>query len=426
MPAELHVALCWWWYSYPMALHFKQAVLGNGLTIIGECDEGAHTAAVGFFVKTGARDEAAVDMGVSHFLEHMMFKGTARRTAEEINREFDVMGARSNAYTSSEMTVFYAGVLPEKVTAAVDVLADMMRPALRTADFDMEKGVILEEIAMYKDDPGWVLYERCLEEHYREHTLAYRVLGTTETITELKQPSMQRYFDHRYSADNTVVAAAGRVDFEALVKQVDGACGAWRRTGAKREYVRPKFKASSFEMKDAKVSRAYRMLLAEGPGSDDPRRYAAYVLSLLLGGPDNSKLHWALIEPGIAEEAEASYEPKDGIGDLRVFVACDPEKLDEAWALVDREIDRLAESITPEDVKRIAAKVATGVTLAGERPEGWMHRLGRTWLYQGKRTTLEEELAAISAVTVEDVRRLLKEMPIDRASARTVGTLLPE
>ncbi|CAN5848747.1 pitrilysin family protein [soil metagenome] len=408
-----------------MAEQFKSAVLENGLTIIAECDPGAHTAAAGFFVKTGARDEDKPLMGVSHFLEHMMFKGTARRNADEINRAFDEIGAKSNAYTSSELTAFYAATLPEHLPAALDVLSDMMRPALRNEDFGTEKGVILEEIAMYKDDPSWVLYERLAEEHYGTHPLAYRVLGTRESITELAREHMQGYFDARYSADNTVLALAGRVDFDAAVAQARQACGAWRRTGALRAPLRPAFENRSVEIEDAKVNRAYRMLIAEGPSETDDRRYAAAVMALLLGGPDNSLFHWALVEPGLAEEAEASYEPHDGVGDVRLSVVCEPEKLEEVWGIVEREIAGFEGKIRESDVRRIAAKIATGVTLAGERPEGRMHRLGRSWLALGRYTTLAEELEAYTRVSVEDVRRLLREMPLGPAGRRTIATMRP-
>ncbi len=408
-----------------MTDRFEHTTLANGLTIIGECDPAAHTSSIGFFVKTGARDEAAPMMGVSHFLEHMMFKGTTRRTAEDINREFDAMGARSNAYTSSEMTVFYAAMLPDRLEHGLDVLQDMMRPALRQADFDTEKAVILEEIAMYEDDPGFRLYERAIEEHYAEHTLAYRILGTKETIAGMSRDSMQAYFDQRYSADNTVVAVAGKVDFDATVKLIEAGCGHWAKTGAVRRYETPKFAPKRFEMRDAKVSRAYRVMLSAGPGATDARRYASFVAAQLLGGPDNSRLHWALIETGLAEEADTSYEPKDGVGDMRTFVVCDPEKLEEAWTAVEREIATLADTITPEDVGRVRAKVATGVTLAGEQPEGRMHRIGRQWLVSGTHRSLQEELEAIARVGVDDVRRILAEMPMGEGATRTIGTMLP-
>ena len=140
----------------------RSATLSNGLVILGEVDAAAHTAAAGFFVRTGARDEPTPLMGVSHFLEHMMFKGSDRRTAFQVNEDFDRIGASHNAFTSGEMTCFHAHVLPEHLPAAVDMLADILRPALRQADFDEEKGVILEEIAMYEDNPFMALYERMM------------------------------------------------------------------------------------------------------------------------------------------------------------------------------------------------------------------------------------------------------------------------
>ena len=161
-----------------MPVTFQERVAPNGLRIIAEVDPGAHSAAAGFFVKTGARDESSDLMGVSHFLEHMMFKGTEEISADDLNRRFDEIGARNNAYTSHELTCFYAHVLPERLPEANDLLARMMRPALRQEDFDREKNVILEEIAMYKDEPYWVLFEHAMEKHYGSHALGHRVLGT--------------------------------------------------------------------------------------------------------------------------------------------------------------------------------------------------------------------------------------------------------
>ncbi len=405
-----------------MPYSFHTATLPNGLTIIAEVDRAALTAAAGFFVRTGARDEAPGVMGVSHFLEHMMFKGTNRRTSDDVNREFDEIGARSNAYTSNELTAFFAPTLPEHLPKALDILGDIMRPALREDDFTTEKGVILEEIAMYDDDPVWVLYERAIETHYGAHGLAHRVLGTPDTITALQAAQMRTYFEDRYSADNTVLAFAGDVDFDAACKQAESLCGHWQRTQATRNARAPALVPSTFEIRSDKVARGYLMLIAPGPGAADPDRYAAFVAAQALGGPDNSRLHWALIEPGIAEEADASFEPHDGIGDFRILLASETARLDEAAAIADREIANLARTITEDDAERIRAKVATGITLAGERPEGRMHRLGRQWMALREYTTLEEELARVNAVTLADVRRVLTKYPWQ---PRTVGRMVP-
>ncbi len=405
-----------------MPVTFRQHTAPNGLRIIAEVDPDAHSAAAGFFVKTGARDEASSLMGVSHFLEHMMFKGTTDISADELNRSFDAMGARNNAYTSGEMTCFYAHILPERVPEATELLSRMMRPALRQDDFDREKGVILEEIAMYKDEPFWVLYEKTMEEHFAGHPMGHRVLGTNETINALTRDQMQGYFDQRYSADNTVVSLAGRLDFDATAKQIERLCASWKPTSAKRDSTRPRVKPAKVELKDAKVTRAYMIGVSDGPAMADDRRYACILLSQVLGAADNSRLHWALLETGIAEEVQAGYDPHDGTGDFYVYASGDPDRAEEIWSVVLREIDRLVDSITEADLERLRNKLATGVTIGGERPADRMQRLGRLWTYLGRCTTLEQELERINGVTLQEMRDVAAAFPIKPV---TVGTLMP-
>jgi predicted Zn-dependent peptidase len=406
-----------------MAISFKQATLPNGLTVVAEVDPEAHSSAAGFFVRTGARDEAASLMGVSHFLEHMMFKGTEAITTHDLNRMFDEMGAQNNAYTSAEMTCFYAHVLPERLNEAIDLLGAMMRPALRDADFTTEKNVILEEIAMYKDQPFFVLFEAAQEKHYGKHPLGHRVLGTTESITALTRDQMKLYFDDRYSADNTIVSLAGRLDFEQEVDRIARVCGGWAVTRAGRDTLRPPTHGGAFELRDEKVNRAYLIGLADGPELQDDRRYAAVLLSQVLGAPDNSRLHWALIETGIAEDAQAGYEAGDGTGLSYVFATCDPEKAGEVWETIEKETENLLGSVTEDDLTKLRNKLATGVTLAGERPADRMQRLGRMCVGLLRYRTLEEELELINRVTVRDLKEVAEAFPL---RWKTRGTLLPK
>ncbi|TVQ32259.1 MAG: insulinase family protein [Phycisphaeraceae bacterium] len=406
-----------------MPVEFKHATLDNGLTILAEVDPDAHTAASGFFVRAGARDEASEIMGVSHFLEHMMFKGTERRSADDVNREFDEIGANYNAYTTSEITCFYASVLPEHLPHANDILADILRPALREDDFTSEKGVILEEIAMYKDNPFWVLYEETMARRYGGHPLSHRVLGLDTTITSMQCGQMLDYFNNRYSADNTVVALAGRLDFDAAVEQLRKLCGEWARTDARRDMGTTPTPDEKFEMRDDKVTRCYQLMLCPAPSADDPRRYAAMLLAKALGDPDNSRLHWALVETGLAEEAQSAYDPHDGVGDYFVYASCPPERAGEVWSVIEREIDNLVDSLEESDLEKLRNKLATAVTLAGERPGGRMQRLGRLWTYLHKHLTLEEELDSINAVTIDDMRAVFEAFPF---SPRTVGKMLPK
>src|SRR5271166_2280516 len=186
---------------------FHSHKLANGLQLIGETSPSARSVALGFFVRTGSRDETADVSGVSHFLEHMVFKGTPRRTALEVNRDFDRIGAFSNAFTSEENTVFYAAILPEYLPQAVDILADILRPSLRGDDFDMEKKVIIEEIGMYDDQPMWCAYDHAKRLYFAEHKLGNSILGTPASITALTRDQMNAYFQRRYVAPNIIVAA---------------------------------------------------------------------------------------------------------------------------------------------------------------------------------------------------------------------------
>ncbi len=405
-----------------MSVTFKQRELSNGLTIVGEVDPEAHTAAAGFFVRTGARDEDPAVMGVSHFLEHMMFKGTEELSTEDINRGFDDLGARNNAYTSGEITCFYAQTLPERLDTAMSILAKMMRPALRQDDFDTEKSVILEEIAMYQDNPFWVLYEEAVDRRYRPHGLGHRVLGTNETVSALTRDQMMTYFETRYSADNTTVSVAGNVDFDAVCDQVSELCGSWERTGATRDAGRPASNAESFVERDESVTRGYLIGLADAPAADDDDRYAAAMAAQALGGPDNSRLHWALLETGIAEEAQAAADAHDGAGDYFVYASGDPSRLDEIAEVIVRECRGLRDSLEDDDLARLRARQLTAATLAGERPGDRMQRLGRLWTLLGRYESLEEQLDRIGRVTLDEARGVLDQWPIEPG---LIGRLMP-
>ena len=230
------------------SIEIREATLSNGLTIQAEIVPGALTAAAGFFFRTGARDEDSAHMGVSHFLEHMMFKGTPRRTAEEVNQELDDLGANHNAWTTAENTAYFVHTPHESISAAVDVIADILRPSLRPDDFAEEQQVILEEIAMYADQPFWVLYESALEHYYTHNPLSHRVLGTVDTVSAMTPEVLRTYFDSRYTADNCVLAAAGRIDFDALVAQAEALCSAWPSAQPVRTHHPMTFTPGEFEV----------------------------------------------------------------------------------------------------------------------------------------------------------------------------------
>src|SRR4051812_24620622 len=239
----------------PLKFHYKQ--LPNGLDIIAEENPDSHSFAAGLFVKTGSRDEDVHVNGVSHFLEHMMFKGSDKYTWEEVNRIFDELGARYNAFTSQETTAYYANVIPEFTERAIEHLSHLLRPAIRQSDFDTEKNVILEEIAMYLDDPGHRLYEKLMEEHFGEHPLAMSVLGSADSIKKLERDQMAEYFARRYGPGNMVLSVTGRLQFDEVVKLAEKYCGQWQRVNAPREQPQPRYSPLRTDLVDPKLNRRY-------------------------------------------------------------------------------------------------------------------------------------------------------------------------
>ncbi len=403
---------------------FRHHRLSHGLTLLAEPNDAAHTAGVGFFLRTGARDEPSALMGVSHFLEHMMFKGTPRRTADDINRQFDDMGANYNAFTSHESTVYYAQVLPEFTTQAVDLLTDMMQPRLQADDFEMEKKVILEEIGMYEDKPGWRLQDALLEKHFHGHALAHRVLGTTQTITDLTVEQLRQYHQQRYRPDNMIFVAAGRLDFDRLIEQLNQLSAAWSSGGATRHYDLPAFAPSQQTLHDDKLHRHYLALAMPAPSAQTSERFAMKVLADIVGDAEGSRLYWALCDPGLADEASLSYEPQDHAGLCMAFLSCDPQRAAQVTELLQQTLHDVTigkQPITEDEITRVKNKLATQATLAGEQPMGRMSSLGASWLYLNRYVSLEEELQQLMSVTADDIATVLQHWPLSKFTQVSLG-----
>ena len=405
-----------------MSVTCEQYELPNGLRIIAEVDPQADTAAAGFFINSGARDEPAEIMGMSHFLEHMVFKGTETRNGEAFDQAFDDLGLHHNAWTSHEITAFHAHGLPEVLPGAVELLADLLRPALRSSDLDDERQVIIEEIAMYEDQPFWQLWEQLSSKYYGSHPMGHRVLGTPNTVNAITADVMKSWHAERYGADNTVLAAAGRIDFAELITHVTKLCGHWDRTGAARKSSAISHAPSEFSITSDRVAAAYLMTIAPAPPVQDARRYAAAMLAWILGRGDGSRLHWALVDPGHAEEAYAEFEGHDQCGYMATWAICDPEHIDAVDSTLQQTIDELVDSIAQRDLDMARAMIRTAVTTHSELPGGRMQRLGRLLTTVGAYTSLDEELERINSVTLNDLRGTAEAWPLQPL---VTGRLLP-
>ncbi|MGC8638869.1 MAG: M16 family metallopeptidase [Isosphaeraceae bacterium] len=401
---------------------FQHTTLSNGLEVIAEINDQAHSVAAGFFVKTGSRDETSDLAGVSHFLEHMTFKGTPRRDALTVNRDFDKVGAKHNAQTSEEDTFYHVTCLPEYLPPAFDVLADILRPTLREDDFETEKKVIIEEIRMYLDNPMSVAYEAAKTTHFGKHPLGNSILGTVESIAALKLDQMREYFARRYSPANIVLGFAGKADWSQLVNLAQRHCGHWQGGPATRQAV------------PAHGTRACRQILREedqqqtvvgvcdAPPLETEDRYAAHLLATILGDHTGSRLYWTLIDPGLADGAELSYQDYNQAGTFFTFLSCEPEETQENLVRI-AEVYRavMSSGVTDEELTQAKNKVMARSVLRSERPMGRLASLGFHWMYRRAYLTLEDELEAFSKVSLADIRRLLRDYPLWPLTIVSVG-----
>jgi len=405
-------------------VEFQHTQLSNGLNVIAEIAPTAATMAAGFFVKTGSRDETPDVAGVSHFLEHMMFKGTARRSAMDVNLDFDRMGANYNAFTSEEYTVYFAAVLPEFQARMLDLLGDMMRPALREEDFDVEKNVILEEIAMYRDRPQSRLFEKLMAQYFEGHPLGNSVLGTSESITALRRDAMCEYFDRRYSPGNVTAVGVGRIDFDAFVAEVDELCSAWPPRDAARDTPPAPGVTAQRVLRDAKVTREHIGLMSSGPAYQDAGRYAAQLAAAVVGDATGSRLFYALIEPALADEAWMAYEPLDQVGAMLTFLSTDPDRAEQALQVVRDVLAKFAEAgPTPAELQAAKNKIASSATLKGEVPMGRLTAVGFDWTYHRQYLPLDEHIEALLAVTGEQVLDVVRRHDLTSPTVLGLGPL---
>jgi predicted Zn-dependent peptidase len=405
-------------------LEFHEARLPNGLQVVSERSPSVYSVALGFFVRTGARDETDDVSGVSHFLEHMAFKGTARHSADDVNRVFDEVGAKYNASTSEEVTLFYGAILPEYLPQTFDLLADIIRPALRQEDFDVEKKVILEEIGMYDDQPTYTAYEHLMQTHFAGHPLGRSVLGTNASITALKSEQMRAYHQTRYAAGNILLAVAGQFDWNELLRLTERQCGGWPAGSPPRN--RPEARpAGGMSLIQKPVSiQQHVMQMAPAPAADNPLRFAADLLAVIVGDETGSRMFWELVDPGFAETAEMGFNEFDGSGAYMFYFSCEPEEAECNLERVRKiQADINANGVTEVELEQARNKIASRIVLRSERPMGRLSSLGHNWLYRGEYRTVADDLATVRGISTADIRKLLDAYPLRQTTTSSVGPL---
>jgi predicted Zn-dependent peptidase len=403
-------------------MRFHHTVLDNGLRVIAEVNDQAHSVASGFFVKTGSRDESASEAGLSHFLEHMVFKGTPRRDALAVNRDFDRVGAKHNAQTSEEDTFYHVTCLPEYLPQSFEVLSDIMRPTLREDDFDTEKQVIIEEIKMYLDNPMSVAYEAAKAAHFGPHPLGQSILGTVESISAMKVEQMRDYFARRYSPANIVLAFAGKTDWDHVVGLAKEHCSGWTGGEAGRQAVPPRGTGSFQAILRAEDQQQTVIGVVDAPPLESDDRYAAQLLATVLGDHTGSRLYWALIDPGHADGVDLSHQDYNQAGALYTFLSCEPGETQANLARIAHVFrEAMASGFREEELTQAKNKVLSRSVLRSERPMGRLDSLGFHWTYRHQYLTVAEELDAFSRVTLDDLRRVMERYPLLPMTLVSVG-----
>ena len=403
-------------------MEFFEHRLANGLQIVAERNPHVHSVAVGFFVRAGARDETDEISGVSHFLEHMAFKGTARHSADDVNRVFDEVGAKYNASTSEETTLFYAAILPEYLPRTFDLLADILFPALREEDFTMEKKVILEEIGMYDDQPGFLVYERAMEFHFKGHPLGRSILGSNDSITNLAVERMREYHRKRYTGGNIVLAVAGNFDWPTMRALAEKTCGHWP-VGVPGRNAAPWAGSGGLDVLVRPSSvQEHVMTLCEGPSATDPLRHAAELVSVVVGDDTGSRFFWDLVDPGLVESADLGFNDFDGSGVFMSYLCGAPEDTDENMGRIREILDDVNRgTITAAELEQAKNKVLSRIVLRSERPMGRLGSLGHNWLCRGEYRPVEADLDRHKSVTLDEVRECLSRYPLTAKTTAAIG-----
>ena len=389
--------------------------LPNGLQIVAQPMPDFESVAVSYYVRTGSRDEPDLNIaGVSHFLEHMVFKGTKTLDWQEITLAFNKIGAELNAFTSQEATVYFARVLGEYLERAVELLSDMMYPRLAESDFETEKEVIVNEIARSEDQPYNLAFRRMIQTYFDSHPLGHDVLGTRESIRNMRIEQMRDYWSRRYAANNLVLAIAGNFDWENIVSLAEKYCSDWR-TGDASRHVEPYEPAHAVNdvIVDKKLKQQIMIIAMPAVDVKDPDYYAASLGGSILGDSDGSRLYWNIHQKGLAESASAGIWALEGTGMMMMEANSTPEEAPRVLKLLRAELDSLLDDGVHEDeLRRAKDKWISNVVLSSESTFARMRSLASDWVTEGRLISVDEEVERIEKVTTEDVIRSLHRFPM--------------
>ncbi|MET9516893.1 pitrilysin family protein [Streptomyces sp. NPDC002994] len=411
----------------------RRTTLPGGLRIVTETLPSVRSATFGIWAHVGSRDETPTLNGATHYLEHLLFKGTEKRSALDISSAIDAVGGEMNAFTAKEYTCYYARVLDTNLPLAIDIVCDMLTGSLiKAEDVDAERGVILEEIAMTEDDPGDVVHDLFAKTMFGDTPLGRPVLGTVDTVEALSADRIRRFYKKHYDPTHLVVAAAGNVDHATVVRQVRKAferAGALSRTDAvpldPRDGSRVIRTAGRVEHLNRKTEQAHVVLGMPGLSRTDDRRWAMGVLNTALGGGMSSRLFQEVREKrGLAYSVYSYTSSFADCGLFGVYAGCRPAQVHDVLKICRDELEKVAaDGLPDEEIDRAVGQLSGSTVLGLEDTGALMNRIGKSELAWGDHISVDDMLARMAAVTPDDVREVAAEVLGHRPSLSVIGPL---
>jgi len=403
----------------------QRHVLPNGLVVVTETMSHVRSVSIGVWVRNGSRREAIEQNGLAHFMEHMVFKGTERRSAEAIASEMDSVGGMLDAFTSKEQICFNAKVLDENLPIAFDVIADLvLRPRFDSEDVSKERQVVLEEIKMDLDNPEYLLHEIFTRGFWPEHPLGRPILGTPETVKQFSREALQTRFREWFAPDHLVVTAAGNVTHQQVMDLVQREFGHLRSNGALEDHTPPKTGAPLHVERKKELEQVHLCIGVPSLPIAHERRFGIAVLNNMLGGGMSSRLFQNIREKrGLAYAVFSEITPYSDAGMLTVYAGTAKETVGQVLDLTIDEFRSMKESpVTDEELRRAKNHLKGSLMLSLESTSSRMSNLARQELYFGRFYSLDEILASIEAVSREDVQVLAREFfRTERISATVLG-----
>lgn len=391
---------------------FVHHTLSNGIQLYLEPMPGVKSVACGFLVRTGSRDESSQLAGVSHFLEHMCFKGTPRRHWQQITADFDRLGSIYNAFTWKDKTAYYGWVPADKLEPQLELLADMLQSTLPSNEFDTEKKVVLEEIAQSADDLSSILVDLLFEKAYPNSPLAWPVLGYQKTVEQLTRDQMENYHKQRYAGDNLRLAIVGRVDPDIVIPMAEKLCGHLPSGDTVSNRKPPQFHRGTVVQQVERFNQQAIALVFPAPPAAHQHEENARALAAILGG-ENSRIYWNVIQEGLSACSGATYLDFHDCAIFAVSAVCQPENCEKCVEALKAEALRITrQHVRQDEVQRVRNKRRTSLAVEAEAPYHRFMQIVDDIDYYGAPRTVEQRLAAVDAVSANSIADCIQEFPI--------------